>query len=1792
MSEVISSIAQPVDTGVISDMTFLLKVMQTVVAILTPPSPPMHQDDLARALGVCFQLRLRAQRLPGLHQPAEASLRQIFSTIFDRTWELYSARLSGISTATDVKEVSSASKDKIPSSEKPKPSECDLCILDATRLLRDIVYLAGGEQAVWLSLTALDPNFCLELLEEFLTEHRQLALKCPEFTSIVKDRISALLLALLDHRKDIGFMIRLLRNCVAFLGSFHMLQPMHCVTILASFRSLLVPSTQPFWVQVLMLETFRWLCKDSDSLLHKIVLEDDGLLRDKPQLLEAFIKFIGKLGRYVTTTIAKLETGDFIAKVTKPRFIDQLTYLDISSQMTGAHAVTLALTSFVSFTDTMAHLIAPFDTQAPPPSSPSPQLNRVPSKNDHLQSSTAHSSSSSISTFSDTTTAHSETVYRVNQKICDSAWPSVLASLSVVLSKTKDESLIQSSLKAYQSFTNTLGVLKLSGPRGAFLDSLVKFSLPFSVGPAQSLPTLPPSPNITAPTNNGLNQSASSAHSAQSSSHESSPLFHFSLLAEDQYKNCRFTKKNIAAMKTVLNVAHCMGSILDTNWNIMVETLNHLNGILACTRRVRNVSVIMSSSSASSFSSTGSGVGSPMDDESVDSNLSSSSISRNRPISPAVSQYDLNTQDSSLSAQDWPTREEIDILDSALDSLFSTSVYISDAGFIDFANALISLSMAQFGSLSENTTVKPFHLFGLTSLMKLLRYNARRASLVWTSVHEHMLFACNFPNGGARQLSVRAICGTIEEGVAIISKPPYETLGHDDPTYVALILMQVRYLETIQSLVEARHEQTRVEILDSLHRILQHSGSALSTGWPVVLAILLNIGVSNEMSLIPLGFKSVQAITNEYLSALPYDCLPVTISTIGNFGGKSIADININIAAIGLLWNVADFIARKHSDILSEARKAQGIAEEGLNDTNSSTGAASGDATNVDASKSQPTYVDSLWLALFQELAARVDNQRSEIRDCALATLYGILTTYGASLNVAAWQTLIERHLLPSLPWVLKQVQLATREPDDKDAHQAMTATSNLHPAQPTNPALVSSSTLNNSHSSPHLSSSTSSAANIVIHHSRNTLAKQWQETQVSLLANLSRVFKAFLRTTLAKFSNAFFEKLYSVFLDHVELFAKNASLEVAVQCVSAVRDMLIAVYSGVDVFKSESILDAGASQSLSPSTLGLESHAWRTWQRIANHIGATRTHARLVGHFVDGLEEIFNLLTKKQCDALRIERVVSVIQPLLYLPLELAGEYTVLHKQVFPMLSSFALPSSPHARYSLALLPKLVSVCLTYISNAIGYRYHSACYCPRSLEICHQLDEPVPAADDLPSNVTPRSHNLRGSKNSFVSDRGSWNVNPASLEKNFFNLADKSINMLQQIWDALSADEYALKCEKILPCGQVEATEERGEGKDSSTPSPFLSVEQIHAASQQISLQIFPDIVSVLGHAVQAKPLDPRAKFWAPSLDLFMKSIREILSKLDSAQLVSHSSSTELLALQPRPESEGIAEPEKPELPVKPASPSRSIFTAIEINIIWTGIIDSIESFLMVGSGVGAETSSPSSGYGSHYMGSSSTAHMSSYGSSISSNMSPSVSNESLSMSTLASEARLVELLSHHLLYICPTLPNLHDRLFQILVDGCEMVHREALMKQCYASLFDAVHSSQASGSAIPNDTGRAKVSKLALPQLMKRCQVVLSKFVADDKRSGALPLPSGRVVEITFLLEQLKALRVHPSLWDKPPKALPESSRRHLWELFPLLCECITAKEVELKTVIKSVFLEFGEDLGLEQMGVFPMP
>ena len=86
------------------------------------------------------------------------------------------------------------------------------------------------------------------------------------------------------------------------------------------------------------------------------------------------------------------------------------------------------------------------------------------------------------------------------------------------------------------------------------------------------------------------------------------------------------------------------------------------------------------------------------------------------------------------------------------------------------------------------------------------------------------------------------------------------------------------------------------EVLRGLQRLLQTNGQALSTGWPLTLSILMNVvrhrsssvaatysnqALSDQETLVPIGFASVSFICSDFLSSLPLDCLALLVTTIG-----------------------------------------------------------------------------------------------------------------------------------------------------------------------------------------------------------------------------------------------------------------------------------------------------------------------------------------------------------------------------------------------------------------------------------------------------------------------------------------------------------------------------------------------------------------------------------------------------------------------------------------------------------------------------------------------------------------------------------------------------------------------------------------------------------------------------------------------------------------------------------------------------------------------------------------------
>ncbi|KAH7100328.1 hypothetical protein BKA62DRAFT_706688 [Auriculariales sp. MPI-PUGE-AT-0066] len=152
------------------------------------------------------------------------------------------------------------------------------------------------------------------------------------------------------------------------------------------------------------------------------------------------------------------------------------------------------------------------------------------------------------------------------------------------------------------------------------------------------------------------------------------------------------------------------------------------------------------------------------------------------------------------------------------------------------------------------------------------------------------------------------------------------------------------------------------------------------------------------------------------------------------------------------------------------------------------------------------------------------------------------------------------------------------------------------------------------------------------------------------------------------------------------------------------------------------------------------------------------------------------------------------------------------------------------------------------------------------------------------------------------------------------------------------------------------------------------------------------------------------------------------------------------------------------------------------------------------------------------------------------------------------------------------------------------KLLPRERWSYWCFDLLFLLC-----SGVNTDNKAARQRLTVLALPQLIRRCQKVLTSYVADDALRGNMPFPRAREEEILHTLRKLLDLKLWPGAFlaayaplpseaalslpaidaSLPPskliaEAIKRSNRAHLFHLYPVLCDiaAIPRKSVSVWT------------------------
>lgn len=162
---------------------------------------------------------------------------------------------------------------------------------------------------------------------------------------------------------------------------------------------------------------------------------------------------------------------------------------------------------------------------------------------------------------------------------------------------------------------------------------------------------------------------------------------------------------------------------------------------------------------------------------------------------------------------------------------------------------------------------------------------------------------------------------------------------------------------------------------------------------------------------------------------------------------------------------------------------------------------------------------------------------------------------------------------------------------------------------------------------------------------------------------------------------------------------------------------------------------------------------------------------------------------------------------------------------------------------------------------------------------------------------------------------------------------------------------------------------------------------------------------------------------------------------------------------------------------------------------------------------------------------------------------------------------------------------PQIQWKLVSLLDSCCDNYYRtfhaqelslqNSLSSVCLSGLFDLSRSRPATPEeeekkSVAEEPINLKIAKRITPVLISRCKDLLKRFANEERMMGQMPLPKGRLIELLEVLHSLRKLEIPQGVLSRPgPKA-------HLIELFPQLCELITAKEAEVKEALKQIFLE----------------
>lgn len=538
------------------------------------------------------------------------------------------------------------------------------------------------------------------------------------------------------------------------------------------------------------------------------------------------------------------------------------------------------------------------------------------------------------------------------------------------------------------------------------------------------------------------------------------------------------TPKNVQALRTLFNIAHRLHNFLGPSWVLVLETLASLDRAIH---------------------------------------------------SPHASTQEVSAAVQKLARDPSGQYSDFHILSSLNSQLFESSAMMHVSAVKSLLSALRQLShqcmtmVTSFGSSGQASNQKIGNIsFSVERMLTILVNNLHRVEPLWDEVIGHFLQLAESSSQLLRNMaldamdkSICAVLGSHQFQEHAISAPrgalyDLQTKTNDLRLLECAVISPLEVLYSSSQNLDVRAGSLRI-----LLHVLERQGEKLYYSWPKILEMLRSVALASEKDLVTLGFQSLRVIMNDGISTVPADCLHVCIDVTGAYSAQKTA-LNISLTAIGLLWTSTDFLVKEVSYVTEAEKETDKRNEDSSleNTINSSSIIADQVSMNI-------VDRDKLLFSVFSLLQNLGADERPEVRNSAVRTLFQILGSHGQKLSKTMWEDCLWNYVFPTL---------------DRATHMAATSSRDEWHGN-------------------ELGTRGGKAVHMLIHHSRNTAQKQWDETLVLVLGGIARILRSFF-PFLRNLKN--FESGWNSLLVLVKNSILSGSKEVALAAINCLQSTIV----------------------------------------------------------------------------------------------------------------------------------------------------------------------------------------------------------------------------------------------------------------------------------------------------------------------------------------------------------------------------------------------------------------------------------------------------------------------------------------------------------------------------------------------------------------------------------------------------------------------------------------------------------